>query len=76
MTNSISGSPVPYAAGGKGYHRSASDPTGKGKAGDPNTGNGGNGGYGDFSSAGGVGGSGIVIVRYALPPKGTVFRTW
>jgi hypothetical protein len=70
LTNSISGSPVPYAAGGKGYHRNASDPSGKGKAGDPNTGNGGNGGA--TGIAGGAGGSGIVIIRYALPPKGTL----
>jgi hypothetical protein len=62
LTNSISGAAVAYAAGGKGYHRSASDPAGKGKAGDPNTGNGGNGGIN--TSSGGAGGSGIVIVRY------------
>jgi hypothetical protein len=70
LTNSISGAAVVYAAGGKGYHRSASDSAGKGKAGDPNTGNGGNGGYN--SSAGGAGGSGIVIVRYVSGGVGPV----
>ena len=65
LTNSISGSPVPYAAGGKGYSRSASDTTsGKGTPGGPNTGNGGNGGANGL--AGGNGGSGIVIVRYVI----------
>jgi len=62
LTNSISVSPVTYAAGGKGYHRGGSD-SDKGVARAPNTGNGGNGA---------AGGSGIVIIRYALPPKGTV----
>jgi len=62
LTNSISGSPVAYAAGGKGYQRGGSD-SDKGVARAPNTGNGGNGA---------AGGSGIVIIRCALPPKGTV----
>ena len=69
LTNSMSGSPVVYAAGGKGYNRSGSD-SDKSTSGAANTGNGGHGG--SSSVAGGAGGSGIVIIRYALPPKGTV----
>lgn len=63
--SSISGASVTYAVGGKGYHRNGSD-SDKNTAGAPNTGNGGNG---VNSSAGG---SGIVIVRYLLPPTGTM----
>ena len=72
VSSTISGSvsPVVYAAGGKGYHRSGSD-SDKATPGAANTGNGGHGGANGVP--GGKGGSGIVIVRYALPPKGTLF---
>ncbi len=66
---SFSGVSVEYAKGGKGAKKTAD--VDNGVAGTATRGNGGNGG---LSAAGGKGGSGIVIVRYVLPPppKGTV----
>ena len=62
---------VTYAAGGKG--RGGGISATNGEDGGDNTGNGGGGSIGS-GTRGGYGGSGIVIVRYVVPPppKGTV----
>jgi hypothetical protein len=73
LTNSITGSVVTYAAGGNGGS-TAARVSATPAAADANTGNGGLGispsvinGYN-----GGAGGSGIVVIKYELPPLGTV----
>jgi hypothetical protein len=60
--NSISGSPVTYAAGGNGGARLSNPP---GTAGGANTGTGGGAGPGDTGtvSGGSAGGSGIIVIR-------------
>ena len=65
LPSAITGETVWYANGGAGGASNYSP--GDGAA---NTGNGGGGGSGN--AAGYAGGSGVVIIRYALPPKGMV----
>ena len=80
VTNSITGTPTAYAGGGGGGGASGGS-AGTGGAGGgagaganngtEGLGGGGGGGYG--GSAGGRGGSGIVVIRYEIVPKGTLF---
>jgi hypothetical protein len=66
----FTGVTVEYGRGGSGGPRTGND----GVPGTANTGNGGNGGGGNPVKNGGKGGSGIVVVRYLVPPppKGTL----
>jgi hypothetical protein len=66
----FTGVTVEYGRGGDGGLRAGND----GVPGTANTGNGGNGGGGNPVRNGGKGGSGIVVVRYLVPPppKGTL----
>jgi hypothetical protein len=65
---------VTYATGGNGG--TLVEGAGPGASGAANTGDGGEGGYsndiGSNAGYGGAGGSGIVVVRYLIPPGGTV----
>ncbi|HUU86208.1 MAG TPA: hypothetical protein VMX17_00475, partial [Candidatus Glassbacteria bacterium] len=64
-SDSISGSPVTYAAGGAGANRKRQT---SGTNATANTGNGGTAGGADGgNTTGGDGGSGIVIIRYIAP---------
>jgi hypothetical protein len=70
VSNSLSGSPVTYGAGGTGgTEKQTSGGAINGEAGASNTGNGGGGATTGVSSGanGGKGGSGIVIIRYYNP---------
>jgi hypothetical protein len=69
LSNSITGSSVTYASGGRGS--TANDSTVNGSS---NTGNGGSGGQQVGTRAGGNGGSGVVVFKYpnTLPDLTTI----
>ncbi len=74
VTTSIKGSSLTFAQGGKGGE--TADGNGPGEDASGNTGDGGGGAYSTSTTSdnprlGGAGGSGIVVVRYRLPPSGT-----
>jgi hypothetical protein len=79
LTNSITGAPVVYATGGGGAANGVGGSGGinggnggtYGESASNGTGSGGGGGKGGYAS--GAGGSGIVVIRYEILPRGTVF---